>query len=293
VGSISAHGRKRKIRKRGRHTAPSQVQKVARRAGLAAPAVAVAGALAATPQVRHLVSPAPAAVAGHLSAARIGHSGHAVSAAIGQASSARQEAYFAQQAKAASGHALAAPAKKKRVAHVTASAKAAPAAPAAPASPQPAASSAPAAAAAPASGGQGTPNCTGSGGMLPENYGAIVDFLVGHGYSDNAAAGIAGNMYQESGGNPESAGSGGGGLIGWTPLPGGFVTGNPSADLQTQLGAVLTFNQQWAQYLPALNAAASPAAAADIYVTDFERAGIPAASNREASAIAVAAACHI
>jgi Phage tail lysozyme len=129
--------------------------------------------------------------------------------------------------------------------------------------------------------------------MLPENYGAIVDFLVGHGYSDNAAAGIAGNMYQESGGNPESMGSGGGGLIGWTPLPGGFVTGNPSADLQTQLAAVLTFNQQWAQYLPALNAAASPAAAADIYVTDFERAGIPAASNREASAIAVAAACHI
>ena len=46
-------------------------------------------------------------------------------------------------------------------------------------------------------------------------------------------------------------------------------------------------------YLPALNAVASPAAAADIYVTDFERAGIPAASNREAAADAVAAACHM
>jgi hypothetical protein len=90
-----------------------------------------------------------------------------------------------------------------------------------------------------------------------------------------------------------SVGSGGGGLIGWTPLPAGFVTGDPAADLQTQLEAILTFNQQWAQYIPALNAATSPGAAADIYVTDFERAGIPAAANREAAAEAVAAACGL
>ncbi len=136
--------------------------------------------------------------------------------------------------------------------------------------------------------------CTGSGGsMLPQNYGASVTFLLAHGYSANAAAGIAGNIWQESGGNPESVGDGGGGLIGWTPLPGGYVTGNPSADLQTQLNAILTFNQIWAQYIPALNAAASPAQAADIYVTDFERAGIPAAANREAAATAVAAACGL
>jgi len=37
----------------------------------------------------------------------------------------------------------------------------------------------------------------------------------------NAAAGIAGNIYQESGGNPEfRRRTAGGGLIGWTPLPG-------------------------------------------------------------------------
>jgi len=106
--------------------------------------------------------------------------------------------------------------------------------------------------------------------------GSIVTFLLAHGYSDNAAAGIAGNMYQESKGDPESVGMGGGGLIGFTPLPSGYVTGNPAADLQTQLNAVLTYNQGWASYLPALNAAASPADAAYIYVTDFERAGIPA-----------------
>ena len=141
--------------------------------------------------------------------------------------------------------------------------------------------------------GPATPACTGTGGMLPANYAAIVDFLTAHGYTGIAAAGIAGNIYQESMGNPESVGDGGGGLIGWTPLPAGFVTGNPAADLQTQLAAILTFNQQWAQYIPALNAATSPAQAADIYVTDFERAGIPAFGNREAAAEAVAAACGL
>ena len=129
--------------------------------------------------------------------------------------------------------------------------------------------------------------------MVPANYAAIVGFLTSHGYTGNAAAGMAGNIWQESGGNPESVGDGGGGLIGWTPLPGGYVTGNPSADLQTQLAAILTFNQIWSQYIPTLNAAPSPAAAAAIYVTDFERAGIPAVGNREAAAEAVASACGI
>jgi hypothetical protein len=138
-----------------------------------------------------------------------------------------------------------------------------------------------------------TLSCNLSYGLLPDNVTAIVSFLLANGYSDNAAAGIAGNMYQESKGNPESEGMGGGGLIGFTPLPGGYVTGNPAVDLQTQLSAVLTYNQQWAAYLPALNDAATPADAASIYVTDFERAGIPAASTREASAQAVAEACGI
>ncbi len=135
--------------------------------------------------------------------------------------------------------------------------------------------------------------CTASGGMLPQNAAAIVNFLIQHGYSRNAAAGIAGNIYQESKGDPESVGMGGGGLIGFTPLPAGYVTGNPAADLQRQLQAILSYNQIWASYLPALNAAATPAQAADIYVTDFERAGIPAASTREASAEAVASSCGL
>jgi hypothetical protein len=127
--------------------------------------------------------------------------------------------------------------------------------------------------------------------LLPENYATIVDFLVAHGYTDFAAAGIAGNIFQESKGNPESVGDGGGGLIGWTPLPSGFVTGSPAADLQTQLTALLTYNQGWSQFLPALNAATSATQAADIYMNDFERPGIPAAANREQAARDVAAAC--
>jgi hypothetical protein len=107
------------------------------------------------------------------------------------------------------------------------------------------------------------------------------------------AVGIAGNIYQESKGDPESVGSGGGGLIGFTPLPGGYVTGNPAADLQTQLAAVVTYNQQWAQYIPALNAATNPTQAADVYMNYFERPGIPAAYNRETAANAVAQACGI
>ena len=129
--------------------------------------------------------------------------------------------------------------------------------------------------------------------MLPLNYATIVNFVAAHGYTGMAAAGIAGNMYQESDGNPESVGSGGGGLIGWTPLPAGFVTGNAAADLQTQLEALLTYNQGWAQYIPMLNAATSPAAAADVYMNYFERPGLPAAANREGAAVAVAQACGI
>lgn len=129
--------------------------------------------------------------------------------------------------------------------------------------------------------------------MLPQNYAAIVDFLATHGYTRIAAAGIAGNIYQESGGNPESIGTGGGGLIGWTPLPPGFVTGNVARDLHTQLMALLNYNRGWGQYIPMLNRATSAVNAAYIYMAYFERPGLPAASNREGAAAAVARACGI
>ena len=251
------------------------MRKVAKRAGLAAPAVAVAGALAAAPHLHSLTASAPkvtgAATAPLVSPAR------AANAASALPTSQSRAEYRARHARR--------PAPRPQPHHS-----------AAPASPAPSATPAAGSgqqAAAPAASTGGVSCSPSASGPLPANYAAIMSFLTSHGYTGNAAAGIAGNIYQESGGNPESEGDGGGGLIGWTPLPAGYVTGNPSADLQTQLAAVLTFNKIWSQYIPALNAASSPAAAADIYVTDFERAGIPAAGNREAAAAAVAAACGV
>ena len=228
-----------KTSKPGRHKRPSPVQKAAQRAGLAAPALAVAGALAATPQA--LAAP----VTSH----------PAPSAATAHPVTAHLDAAVRPAEQAARSYTV-------RVASTAVS-------------------------------GRSAVTCTATQGTVPANYAAIVSFLTAHGYTGIAAAGIAGNIYQESMGNPESAGSGGGGLIGWTPLPSGFVTGNPSADLQTQLNALLTYNQQWSQYIPALNAATSAAQAADIFMNDFERPGIPAAGNREAAAQAVAAACGL
>ena len=355
---MKASGSKaRKIRKSGRHAAPSQVQKAAQRAGRAAPAVAVVGALTAS-GASALASAAPASAATQAAATPRGQAGQVHKARPGAATWAHQRraARHARQAAGSytvhTGDTLSGIAQRfyghasdwPYLYHVNdakisdpnliytgqvlrvpgnppasvlngtyqprhaspSSGTATTATRSAPSSDQ-ASSGTSQQGSASSSGAQASGSaaqasvtstsghaCTGSGGaMLPENYGAIVTFLTAHGYSGNAAAGIAGNIWQESGGNPESVGDGGGGLIGWTPLPGGYVTGNPAADLQTQLNAILTFNQIWAQYIPALNAAGSPAQAADIYVTDFERAGIPAAANREAAANAVAAACGL
>jgi hypothetical protein len=256
------------------------VRKVAKRAGVAAPAVAVAGALAAAPHLHSLTASAPPKVTGAATAQLVSPDRAANVASALPASQSRAEYH---------------PRHARRAAEQPQHRQSAP-----PATPTPSASQTPGASAAPpagsgqqAAGARGVSCSASASGPVPANYAAIMSFLTSHGYTGNAAAGIAGNIYQESGGNPESVGSGGGGLIGWTPLPAGYVTGNPPADLRTQLAAILTFNHIWAQYIPVLNAASSPAAAADIYVTDFERAGIPAAGTREAAATAVAAACGI
>ena len=56
----SAHRRPRKIWRTGRHTTPSQVEKVAEKAGKAAPAVAIVGALVATGPQAHAAVRTPA-----------------------------------------------------------------------------------------------------------------------------------------------------------------------------------------------------------------------------------------
>ena len=60
MDSAHVHRRPRKIRRTGRHTAPSQVEKVAEKAGKAAPAVAIAGVLAAAAPQAHAAEKTPA-----------------------------------------------------------------------------------------------------------------------------------------------------------------------------------------------------------------------------------------
>jgi hypothetical protein len=263
----------------GRHVSPRN-ETARKRAGKVVPAAAAAATLAAGAAAYTLFG-AGQPQASQLNAAMI-HPGAASASVDGRAHADASTMINAAADRAGSAAApsmlITATAKAPAPAHTSATAAdAAAATHAAPAS-QPHAS---------------TLSCDLNYSLLPLNVTAIVSFLLAHGYSHNAAAGIAGNIYQESKGNPEAVGMGGGGLIGWTPLRAGLITGNPSADLQTQLAAVLVYNEGWSSYLPALNAAASPASAAYIYVTDFERAGIPAAATREASAANVASACGI
>jgi LysM repeat protein len=56
VDSTNVDRRTRKIRRTGRHTTPSQVEKVAEKAGKAAPVVAIAGAMVAAPQAHAAVT---------------------------------------------------------------------------------------------------------------------------------------------------------------------------------------------------------------------------------------------
>lgn len=257
---------------RARQIAPRQLNKLVKRAALVAPAVAVAGAVVATATSHGLAADALSDAAGHVTAARAG-------GLAGEAGSGSGSGTGHSRQTAASNTSSGLRAAKSRSAAATSR------------SGGPSRGSRPKAAASPAKKAHRTLSCSGSSVMLPANYATIVKYLTAHGYTRFAAAGMTGNIYQESKGNPESVGTGGGGLIGWTPLPPGFVTGNPAADLRTQLAAMLTYNQQWAQYIPALNAAASATQAADIYMNYFERPGIPAAYNREAAAAAVASAC--
>ncbi len=114
---------------------------------------------------------------------------------------------------------------------------------------------------------------------------AIGQYLVDNGYSKAAAAGVASCVDGESGGNPESVGSGGGGLIGWTPLGSAapnanIVTGNASADMLAQLADILYYNSHeiGASQVAELNSQTDPVAAADFFSQHFEK---PAVTNSD------------
>jgi hypothetical protein len=107
----------------------------------------------------------------------------------------------------------------------------------------------------------------------------VAEFMVANGYSKAAAAGIASCVNGESGGNPEAQGTGGRGLIGWTPpskLPDSAFTGNAAADLPAQCAEILNYNnEQGAGLIAMLNSQTSPVSAAMFYSLHFERPLIP------------------
>jgi hypothetical protein len=114
---------------------------------------------------------------------------------------------------------------------------------------------------------------------------AVAQFMVENGYSKAAAAGIASCVDGESVGNPESVGTGGGGLIGWTPIGSAapnpnIITGNLARDMMTQLSDILYYDSSeiGQPLVDQLNTISDPVAAADFYSQNFEK---PAVTNSD------------
>jgi LysM repeat protein len=110
---------------------------------------------------------------------------------------------------------------------------------------------------------------------------AVAQYLEENGYSRAAAAGVASCVDGESGGNPESVGSGGGGLIGWTPIGSAspnsnIITGNVEQDMMTQLADILFYNSNeiGQSQVDQLNGIGDPLQAADFYSQQFEKPAV-------------------
>src|ERR1700685_2616744 len=104
----------------------------------------------------------------------------------------------------------------------------------------------------------------------------VMQFFQSKGYSKAAAAGIVGNMKQESSLNVDEPG---GGLI---QGQGGRTS---SGSLSQQLNGVLhELNTGYRNVAGALKTAKTPEEAARIFSTEFEKPGTPELQNREAYA---------
>ena len=112
---------------------------------------------------------------------------------------------------------------------------------------------------------------------IPQNAQLIWNYLVSHGFSANAAAGILGNIEQESGGNP-AAGvwPSNYGLIQWTPAS-RYFSGPPS--LQAQLPAIIGYIQENGSIADVNAHATSPSAAALYFSEKYERPLASEANN--------------
>jgi LysM repeat protein len=295
--------------RKGRHRRPSQVQKVAQRAGMAAPALAVSGALAAAPQALAATTPAHIAppIKGdsgktttlHLDAVvrhtdpaartytvRSGDTLYGIAQRfyghgrywhwLYQANKSKirnPDLIFAGQVLTVPGHlpGVSADPRATSTADLSSGSQ---------------------------GGGQqsqqastGTQSQSSSSASLSSavqqdiangnNLLAVAQFLEENGYSKAAAAGVASCVDGESGGNPESVGSGGGGLIGWTPIGSAspnsnIITGDVGQDMMTQLQDILFYNSNeiGQAQVAQLNSIGDPLEAADFYSQNFEKPAV-------------------
>jgi hypothetical protein len=133
----------------------------------------------------------------------------------------------------------------------------------------------------------------GPGSASPASPGlmTVARYLMAHGFTKAAAAGIAGTVAGESGGNPESVGSGGAGLIGWTPPTSAYpirniVTGNPRVDMGNQLLDMLAYIQRNGS-IADLNAAGGPMNVAWRFSSKYERPAVTGSDIRPAEVMSI------
>ncbi len=121
----------------------------------------------------------------------------------------------------------------------------------------------------------------------------IASVLFSAGLNETGAAGIIGNAYAESGLNPGATGYGGGGLWGFTVSPVSLAdlqdyaagTGGDWTDAALQTRFLLEHVSS--STLSAVNSAESPEEAAEIFMVEFERPGIPRLDVRMSAARSV------
>ena len=264
----SPQTKSKQVNRTGRHRAPSAVRRTIKIIAWAAPAVALAGAFVAyqgQPQPQPRPDPVASTVASYhhqtLNTARILAEGSAqLMLPVSPSSSSAKPVSTAksrQSAKAALAHRSGRTAKKPAPS------------PSASATPSPSSSSVNLKAAV-------------RKDIADGNYLlAVAQYLVENGYSDAGAAGVAGCIAGESVGNPESVGSGGGGLIGWTPISSAapdsnIITGNVAQDMMAQLTDLLYYNSTeiGQSYVTQLNNMTDPVSAADFFSANFEKPAV-------------------
>ena len=122
-----------------------------------------------------------------------------------------------------------------------------------------------------------------STGALSGSAQSMMSYLQAQGLSKIAAAGVIGNIMQESGGNPSEVGGGLAQDVGveWSALT--SFAGTQTPDAKQQLDFIVSQLRTGATglSLSQLNAATSPAAAALLFSGDYEHPGLPMNANRE------------